>query len=131
MKKYLYLYLFVVFALSGVVYARLPDRDWKRINPGAGSTTIVTPASTQHVVIRHLLWTVKNACFMYFHTGDKNALVRVTGEFYFGANGGIDTSAQSKGMGIIGPKGEAMKVWFDTDPGTDIMIDYNLVKTST
>lgn len=124
--------IFLIFcSVLGVCFANLPVRQWAIVNPGASSTTIVTPGSAQHVVINHVLASVANACSMYFHTGDKDALTKVTGDFNFGANGGWDNATDPLKLDIVAPKGAALKVWFSTDPGADIMVDYSLVTPRT
>ena len=113
--------IFILLFLSiSLAFAILPQRNWKIITPGASSTTVVTPSASEYVVIKSILFSVLNASNMYFYYGA--GITKVTPNMYFAAKGGMD----KENVNILVPKGNALKVWFNTSPGCDMGIDYQL-----
>jgi len=115
MKNKLLLIVGIIALTVGSICAGNFDRDWQIVDPGAGATTILAGTAGQCIILKHFIMTMQNACNMYFAYGPDETLTKITGTYYFGANGGWD----KEDFGLVVPPGQALKIWFSTDPGSE------------
>jgi len=123
MKKKLLTVLFLC-VIPLLAFASANARQWEVVEVNASSTTLVSGTAAQVIVLKNIVFMVANATEMYLHTGDRNALVKLTGDFEFGALGGVDTAGWTQPMNLRLPPNTDLKIWCENDPGSAAMIEY-------
>jgi len=118
----------VSLCIASIGFARFPTENWTLVEDstlGASSTTLVTATTGSNIILTECFVSVQNACNFYFYTGSKSAVNKLTPIIYLGANGGWDKLEPRK-LNIVAPVSTDLQVWFNTDPGTDILVNYKL-----
>ena len=121
-------FLLSIFLFSSTSWAQW--KQWEVIDwTAAGSTLLVAAQTGRIAVLQNFVGSIQNAGYCYFHSGTAAQVAatpstyKLTGELYFGANGFL-TPDTLKGSDIVGASGEAIYVWWSTDPGGS----FNIIK---
>ena len=120
MKK-LALIVCLMVSLSAVVGAAYSPTPWILAKDlPTGKTDLVTGVTGKNILLRCVLGTLTNACYMYFYSKTGTTYTQISGKWYFGANGGVDI--HNKDLNVTCASGQTLGVWFSADPDSDLMI---------
>ena len=130
----------LIFAITVTILGKSDLLTWSKVAGAAGSTTLATPSNaTDKVSIKRLMiGGVQNACNMYLHYGTKVNVAAspltyiISPHYYMGAvsiySSNYPINFYNFPLDWEAAAGEAVYIWFDTDPGVEsILYKYELI----
>lgn len=119
--------LSLIILLVSTAFAYQLNKNWTGPKTMAdGATELVAGSTGKRLILKNTIFTVANACYLYFYSGTAPTGRAISNKFYLAANAGY-SSLDGDELEFITSSGEALGVWTSADSGSDIIIEYATV----
>ena len=117
----------LILMLASFAYSRI-RKNWQGPTTIAVSTTnLVSAVTGERIVLKHMLYTAKNAHYLYFYSGTAPSTTKISNDMYFAANESVNTT-NGDPLDFITNTSEALGVWTSAAPATNMLFEVEKIK---